>query len=191
MLHKGVVMKFYKVILFMLLMTSLISCNDENERVLFDENNNYIGFEDVVYEMNYEDAINHKYVIIEDIWIKENYNQIELFMKEANNGNKMFLRFRNSFENGMILFYTDLFHDNDGYYFYYQDELDLKKDSYQYLVEVEGLWMPGDYRRILVVTDDPNITMEQIHDARISATFDMETNILKHRVVLVNYHELD
>jgi|LGOV01.1.fsa_nt_gb hypothetical protein len=144
-----------------------------------------------MYSMKYEDAVNQKYVMIEDLWIKENYDQIEIFKKRANNGKKSYLRFRYSLEGGYIIFYSILSYDDDGYYFYYQEEIDSKKESYKYLIEVEGVWMPGDYRRILVATDDPNITMEQIHEARIAVEFDMETEIMRHKVVLVNYHELD
>lgn len=181
-------MKFYKMILFMLIVACLIGCNEENEIALFDENDNYIGFDSSEYEIGDEEAISKKYVIVENTKIIENYDEIKLFMKKANNGEKAHIRFRHYLSDRIIMYHMDLFYDDDGYHYYLQNQPDAKKVSYQYLVDVTGFWGPYDFRRILVVTDDPDITMEEIHDARISASFDMETDIAKHVVVLIDYH---
>lgn len=176
-----------KILIFLLLVFLFCVCIGTADEVNYFENNEYTGFGDADTNLSRQDCIDSGFLVLDGIKIQENYDKVQKFIDNTEDGNADRLRIaRFHYSEGPA--YSDLVFDEGGYYFYYMDEEDYPANAYSYLLVLEGEWgLPVQKYKMLVLSDDKTLTFDEVNKAMVSSSLEYINSVGRHRIVLYTY----
>lgn len=176
-----------KTIFFVFIMLLLSGCDKKISDFKYFENGEYIGFDDVDTDLSRQECINSGFLVLDGIMIEDNYEKVEEFITNSEEGNNNRLRIV-VFQGEEGPTYMDLVFYDGGYYFYYMDEETFPAQAYPHLLVLRGKWgQPIQEYKMVVVSDKEGLTFDEVNKTMVSSSMPFIESVGRHRVVLFNY----
>ncbi|WP_156118664.1 hypothetical protein [Paenibacillus sp. FSL P4-0081] len=145
----------------------------------------YTGFTGLPGDYTMEEAAAAGYVVLHNSELAEGQEVWDKFMNSAVQGSNNGIRIANFFDDETESpFYCDLFVQDKKYYLFDNTAESQKQEPFAHLLSLTGqVGNPLKDSRFIVLTDDSNLTFEDIWKSMISSDTAVINSIAPHRVV--------
>lgn len=180
---------FFTIICIIGLLTSCGKNHDETIEFSFDDNGNYTGFSNLPMNYTVEDAKEDEYYVKQDSKDIANRELWDNFIKDALKGKNTSIRIVNFYteteDDITVYYFSDLFFNDSYYYLFDSSSENQEKQSYKYLLMLEGKF--GNPLRdswVVVLTNDNTLTFNDVMKSLVSSNMEYIKSVPTYRLVM-------
>lgn len=173
---------FMYIAMMIVFMSSCSSASDNNLTYSFDSMENYTGFVNIPEDYTVEQAekdgcyirLNANDSANELVWSK--------FIEDSSKGVDSSIRIMSIYDEDTL--YSDLYYRDGSYQLFDSSSEDMKVEKFKYLLDLQGR-MSNAVRNshFVVLTDDEELTFENVIRRMISSSMDVINSISSYRIV--------
>lgn len=166
----------------------LYSCSSAPEKsevsFSFDSKGNYTGFSNLKpSEVTEESAENAGYVVRKNLATTANEEIWNNFVSDSSKNKDSYVRIASFFDDGGPYF-NDIYYREGNYYLFDSSAETNQKSPFKYLLTLEGKdGIPEKDSGIIILTDDKNLTFEEIKLSLYSSSTEVINSISPYKLV--------
>jgi hypothetical protein len=149
----------------------------------------YTGFNDLQLGLSQKAYGELNYVVLDGIEVAYNIDRLHQFVDDSLEGEYSRVRLV-SFYDSEGPYFRDVLFNEDGYSLFYYNEESFNEEPYEHLLVLDGYWgSPSRYSREIVLSDNPELTFDEVNKALVSSDMNYIESVGRHTVVIFNYTE--